>query len=93
MEQRLREVEALQRAITYERQRRWVGREVRVLVEARARKGGEVWVGRSPREAPEVDGHIEFTSPRPLAPGSFVSVRVERATPLALQGTVVERER
>ncbi|MGH2819130.1 MAG: 30S ribosomal protein S12 methylthiotransferase RimO [Actinomycetota bacterium] len=42
-------------------------------LEDRARR---TWVGRSQREAPEVDGEIRFTTDRDLRVGDYVGVRV-----------------
>lgn len=50
-----------------------VGRRVEALVERLDLETGR-WSGRSPREAPEIDGEIAFTSARPLAVGDYVDV-------------------
>jgi ribosomal protein S12 methylthiotransferase len=70
MRQRLTELTELQDGITARRRDALIGREVEVLVDA-------VGVGRSHREAPEIDGVIHL--PRDLEVGSFVAVRVVSA--------------
>jgi ribosomal protein S12 methylthiotransferase len=50
-----------------------IGARLDVLAE-RLQQG--TWVGRSQREAPEVDGDISFTADRLLRVGDYVSVRV-----------------
>jgi ribosomal protein S12 methylthiotransferase len=65
--QRLAELRGLQDEITARRRDRLVGRSVEVLVD-------DVGVGRSHREAPEIDGIIEV--PDTLEVGSFATVTV-----------------
>jgi ribosomal protein S12 methylthiotransferase len=64
---RLAELRELQDEITQEKRDELLGREVEVLVD-------EPGVGRSHREAPEIDGVIGL--PEHLAPGTFARVRV-----------------
>ena len=67
---RLAELGELQDAITASRRDLLVGRRVEVLVD-------EPGVGRTHREAPEIDGIV--TVPRRLAPGTFAPVTVTAA--------------
>lgn len=90
VERRLEEACALQQRIALERQRRWLGRILPVLVEAAPPREGGLWRGRSPREAPEIDGHVEFSSSTPLALGSIVPVCIEKATPWVLRGSLCD---
>ncbi|MEA2499291.1 MAG: ribosomal protein methylthiotransferase [Actinomycetota bacterium] len=52
-----------------------VGRTLEVLTERLDIESG-VWTGRSHREAPEVDGEIEFTTDAHLHPGDYVDVSI-----------------
>jgi ribosomal protein S12 methylthiotransferase len=56
------------------------------------RKGGaELWVGRTERDAPDIDGKVYFT-PAPgarLAPGDFVKVKVSQSTEHDLVGSML----
>lgn len=70
MRDRLTELSELQDSITARRRDDLVGREIRVLVD-------EVGVGRSHREAPEIDGIVEV--PTTLAVGEFHTVTVRSA--------------
>jgi ribosomal protein S12 methylthiotransferase len=70
MRDRLAELSELQDSITARRRDDLVGREIRVLVD-------EVGVGRSHREAPEIDGIVEV--PTTLAVGEFHTVTVRSA--------------
>ena len=65
-----------------------VGAELEVLVE-RLDVAENVWLGRSQREAPEVDGEISFTSSRPLQVGEYVRVRIEDNDGADLLGTTL----
>jgi ribosomal protein S12 methylthiotransferase len=51
------------------------GHRLEVLAERRDIKIGE-WSGRSPREAPEVDGEVRFTSIAELRVGDYVPVEI-----------------
>ena len=68
--ERLSELGELQDAVTASRRDALVGRTVDVLVDAPG-------VGRSHREAPEIDGVVRL--PDDLTPGSFVTVEVVAA--------------
>ena len=68
--ERLAELGELQDAITARRRDLLVGRRVEVLVD-------EPGVGRTHREAPEIDGVVVV--PEPLAPGTFADVTVTAA--------------
>ncbi len=76
----------LQQDISLERNRRWIGRELEVLVEGfaapSARAGAaaaeSVAIGRSFRDGPEIDGLVRVRGGA-MAPGEFVRVRVTDA--------------
>jgi len=78
--ERLAELSALQDSITFARRAALVGTTATVLVEAPG-------VGRSHREAPEIDGIIGV--PADLAPGSFVEVSITGAAGPDLEATPV----
>jgi ribosomal protein S12 methylthiotransferase len=78
--ERLAECSELQEAITARRRRALVGRTVRVLVD-------EPGVGRSHREAPEIDGVVRF--PGTVPAGSWADLVVTGAEGPDLDGDVV----
>lgn len=81
---------AAQQRISLERNRRWLGREIEVLIEGRDRRGR--WVGRSFRDAPEVDGTVVLEPPGARRrPGEFARARVTAAEPYDLVGTLIRR--
>jgi ribosomal protein S12 methylthiotransferase len=62
-----------------------VGSSATVLTE-RFDRGSATWTGRSHREAPEVDGDIEFTSEAPLKVGDYVTVCITASEGADLKG-------
>jgi ribosomal protein S12 methylthiotransferase len=73
----------LQQGISLELNRAWVGRRMDILVEGR-QKG--LMVGRSFRDAPEVDGVVLLEGDAPL--GAMVRARITGALPYDLTGVV-----
>jgi ribosomal protein S12 methylthiotransferase len=98
---RYRRLMRVAQEVSLARNQEWVGQELTVLVESagrppvgaeaasdgRRQKGDEVFAGRSYRDAPEVDGLV--LGPGRPPPGSLVRVRVERALPYDLWGSIV----
>jgi ribosomal protein S12 methylthiotransferase len=82
VEERRRELEALQASLTLARRQRFVGRTLEVLVE----RPGE---GRSVHEAPEIDGLVSFTGASLPAAG-LVEVEVDGVVGVDLVGRVVD---
>lgn len=67
----------------------FVGRTLEVLAE-RFDRDEQRWVGRSAREAPEVDGEIAFTAPTTTSVGDYLPVAIERAVGTDLSGVARE---
>ena len=78
-EERRRELLKAQKDISLLRNRSFVGKSMRVLVEGRLRKG--VWAARSTADAPEVDPCVMIRLPddRRLEPGRFATVQITQA--------------
>jgi ribosomal protein S12 methylthiotransferase len=75
----------LQQKISLDINKDWVGKEIEVLVETGQK---DQIVGRSFRDAPEIDGLV-YASGRGT-PGEFVKVLIEKAAPYDLTGKVLE---
>lgn len=86
-EKRLSELLELQGEISRTRQEQFVGRDLQVLVEERVPEEG-IFLGRSYRDAPEVDGLVEIHGAVGLVPGEFVTVRILEALEHDLIGEV-----
>ena len=63
-----------------------IGRRVPVLVDESA---GRTAKGRSPADAPEIDGAVHLSSRLPIRAGEIVTARIEHATAYDLHGQVV----
>ena len=74
-----------QQEISYRRNQNFVGKRLEVLLEGR---GEDLAVGRSYRDAPEIDGLILI--PEDVDPHRFVTVEVTEALPYDLMGRIVE---
>jgi ribosomal protein S12 methylthiotransferase len=77
-EARYRRLMELQSEISLERQKLFVKKNLRVLVDEMDEEDGTAW-GRSYREAPEVDGLIAISGGTALEEGQFVEVRITDA--------------
>ena len=63
-----------------------VGRRVKVLVDT---SDGLTAVGRTPWDAPEIDGVVRLNGRRPIRAGEFVTAKIDAADAYDLRGTVV----
>ena len=77
--ERLAEVSALQDEITLAKRASLVGQTLSVLIDSTG-------IGRSVREAPEIDGIIEV--PEHLEPGSTYAIRIKDVLTFDLAGEV-----
>lgn len=82
---RMEEIMEIQQEISLEKNQEKVGREFKVLID---RKEGDLYVGRSEFDSPEVDNEILIESVVPLQTGNFYKVRINRAEHFDLYGTI-----
>jgi len=75
-----------QQKISTRRLQRKVGTRLQVIVDE---VGPTVAKGRSMADAPEIDGAVYVAGRRPLRVGEIATVKIERADPYDLHGTVV----
>lgn len=87
-EQRRQEIMLLQQEISYDNNQRMIGRMLEVLVEGYLYEEN-VYIGRSYREAPNVDGYIFISSEEEIVSGEMVMVRITDANEYDLIGEVV----
>ncbi len=78
----------IQLDISAARNRKLIGRKMRVLCE-NYDIPAEVYVGRSEADAPDVDGKVFFVSNKKIRDGQFVTVRINEAEDYDLIGEVV----
>lgn len=94
---RQKEIMLLQQQIAAEQSQSLVGRELEAVVEGRMTDaigpdGCDVYVGRTWRDIPDVDGSIFIETRRTLMSGSYVRVRVTGADVYDLRGSYEESE-
>jgi tRNA-2-methylthio-N6-dimethylallyladenosine synthase len=82
-QRRLAELQALQRGITYGKNRAWEGREVEVLVEGASKAKAEEKTGRT-----RTNRIVNFPGSS-LPVGALVKVRIQRALPHSLRGEIL----
>lgn len=78
----------LQREIAREVNRRYLGKELRVLVETRDEKDTGLWAGRSFMDAPEVDGSVLIRTQKEITAGKFYTVKITDAQDYDLVGQI-----
>ena len=83
---RLSSLMAQQRPISLERNRRWVGRQTELLIEELTRTHA---VGRTPREAPDVDGKVRIPRKSYHAIGDYEPIRLTQAGEYDMKGVSV----
>lgn len=79
----------LQQNISYLKNVDKVGKKITILVEGKAGKKKNLYVGRSESDGPEVDGRVFFASRRTLLPGEFVDVLISAPGAYDLFGEIV----
>ncbi len=84
-EARRQEIMERQQEISRERSEALVGKELLVMVEGRLPEEN-AYVGRTYRDAPEVDGYLFFQTDQELMSGDFARVRVTGALEYDLMG-------
>lgn len=83
------EIMELQQEISYEKNHELIGSVQRVLIEGYLVED-DVYVGRTYRDAPGVDGIVFVSAPYELISGSFVDVKITEANEYDLTGVIVE---
>lgn len=83
------EIMELQQEISYEKNQQMIGSTQKVLIEGYL-VDDDVYVGRTYRDAPEVDGIVFVSAPYELISGSFVDVKITEANEYDLTGVIVE---
>lgn len=83
------EIMELQQEISYEKNQELISSIQRVLIEGYLVED-DVYVGRTYRDAPGVDGIVFVSAPYELMSGSFVDVKITEANEYDLTGVIVE---
>ncbi len=83
---RLERAMLLQQKISAENNRKWIGRKLQVLIEEPSKESKNLWIARSYQDAPDVDANVLVKSSRPLDPGTFHTVTIQKAEAYDLVG-------
>lgn len=76
----------IQQKVSWARNRARIGSTCVAVVDGPHPEITGTWIGRTEREAPEIDGHLEIRSRAPLVPGEMTTVRITHAGPYDLAG-------
>ncbi|VAW19228.1 Ribosomal protein S12p Asp88 (E. coli) methylthiotransferase, partial [hydrothermal vent metagenome] len=87
--ERLDRLMKLQQEISKEIQEKYVGEELKVLIEEKQKGEENVYLGRSVYDAPDVDGVVYVKSNQELNPGDFVNVKIIDSLEYDLSGDLV----
>lgn len=79
-----------QMLISAENNEKLLGKEFEAVVEGFDRFG-ECWFGRTPSDAPDIDGKVFFTSEKPLAIGEYVRIKITDTLDYDLIGEVIDK--
>ena len=90
MQERYHDLMSLQSRISEEVNRELEGQTIEVLVEGRDQEQNNIAVGRSYREAPDVDGQVYIEGDATSQPGDIVRVRVLQGFTYDVVGELVE---
>ncbi|MCQ2492484.1 MAG: 30S ribosomal protein S12 methylthiotransferase RimO [Lachnospiraceae bacterium] len=82
------ELMELQQAISYEQDEAMIGKEMKVLIEGYL-YDEDIYIGRTYRDAPNVDGNVFVNAEEEIISGDFVNVRITGAQEYDLIGDVI----
>lgn len=88
---RREELMELQQAVSYDKSQEMIGKQVKVLIEGYL-YDEDIYVGRTYKDAPKVDGCIFVKSEEEIISGDFVEVMITSASEYDLIGEVIYRE-
>ncbi len=86
--QRKDKIMLLQQEISKNKNGKMIGKTLEVMVDGYVPKDG-VYIGRSYKDTPDVDGYVFFESDDPLLSGAYVNVKIVHANEYDLIGEIV----
>jgi len=90
---RRRKLMKLQQTISRKRQKKWIGREMDLLVEGESEETELLWEGRTKMHAPEIDGKVfinDFGPHEELVPGTFYRAEITESHDYDVVARIVE---
>ncbi|MCK8817416.1 30S ribosomal protein S12 methylthiotransferase RimO [Natroniella sulfidigena] len=88
-EERYEEIMKLQQEISYQRNQEWIGKQVTVLVEEVQAEEAPLVIGRTERDAPEIDG-VVYVKDSTAEVGELIEVEIVDAYEYDLMGVEVK---
>jgi ribosomal protein S12 methylthiotransferase len=88
---RYNELMELQQEVSTARQARFVGRTMDVLIDEIDSETGER-IGRSYRDAPEIDGEVSVRGAESASPGDMIKVRITGSSEYDLSGEMIHEQ-
>lgn len=85
---RLREAETVQREIMAEKLASLINTVVNVIVDGESEDCPGLWEGRTPQDAPEIDGAVYFRPAPSTKPGDFLKIKITHSQEYALVGEI-----
>lgn len=89
-ESRVEEVMLLQKDLIEEANAKMIGSVQTVFIEGKVTGEDDVYIGRTYRDAPDVDGYVFVECPYELLSGRFCKVKIDGTNEYDLVGTVIE---
>jgi ribosomal protein S12 methylthiotransferase len=93
IEARRKRLMKLQQAVSAERQQKWIGREMDLLVEGPSDETELLWQGRTMLHAPEIDGKVlinDFGPHETLVPGTFYRCEITESHHYDVVARIIE---
>ena len=93
IESRRRRLMRLQQKISTKARKRWIGRELDILVEGESEETELLWQGRSLDQAPEIDGKVlinDFGPHEILVPGTFYRAEITESHDYDVVARIIE---
>lgn len=87
-EERKEDIMYLQQEISYNNAKKMIGKTIKVLIEGKLPEDN-VFIGRSSKDAPNIDGYVFVSSEEEIMSGDFVQVKITEAKEYDLIGEVV----
>lgn len=87
-EERKEDIMYLQQEISYNNAKKMIGKTIKVLIEGKLPEEN-VFIGRSSKDAPNIDGYVFVSSEEEIMSGDFVQVKITEAKEYDLIGEVV----
>ncbi len=87
-QERYHQLMQIQQSISQSIQERYIGQTLKVLIDEKDKNEENRYLGRTEFDAPDVDGTVFITTPKPLTIGDFATVTIKDTLEYDLIGTI-----